>query len=167
MKINGELHKITDFQQNTSENNSNVDLNLFDFDHNGIIEGNEYDEFMHSTSDEDYEALIEAEPSPVTRLRARSARKKALEAQEIKISEEVKLPNEAIQIKEEPLKESNTADLAAQTLENANKYLGMTEGQVEQTTGRSFHDGFYCADFAHAVISETFQEDELPEWYTN
>ena len=68
-------------------------------------------------------------------------------------------------------KKDNSKYLASgdgdKTVENAMKYLGLSESQVEKLTGKGFCDGLWCADFVHAVLSETFGEENLPDWYKN
>ncbi|MBQ9245273.1 hypothetical protein IJ182_03290 [bacterium] len=51
MKINGDVNYIPEYQQNFIGSNSHedIDINLFDYDHNGIVEGTEYDDFIKST----------------------------------------------------------------------------------------------------------------------
>lgn len=49
-------------------------------------------------------------------------------------------------------------------ISNAKKYLDMSERQVEKATGKSYINGFYCAQFVETVLEETYG-DNLPQWY--
>lgn len=52
-------------------------------------------------------------------------------------------------------------------LDQAYKYLGMSEGQFESASGQSVPDGLWCAAFVHEILKEVRGTQNLPSWYEN
>lgn len=52
-------------------------------------------------------------------------------------------------------------------LEQAYKYLGMSEGQFESASGQGVPDGLWCAAFVHEILKEVRGTENLPSWYEN
>lgn len=52
-------------------------------------------------------------------------------------------------------------------LDQAYKYLGMSERQFESASGQSVPDGLWCAAFVHEILKEVRGTENLPSWYEN